>query len=83
MPYVLSKKISPQCQIVLRHLSDPTFGSITGAEASTVYRIRHLPSRIWDLKDAGVAIKTERKVDPTGQRYVRYSINHAGVHANG
>lgn len=74
--------MSPQCELVLKHLNDPQFGSLSGVEAQAVYRIRHLPRRIADLKEAGVAITTKRMVDPTGQRYVRYSINH-GAHANG
>lgn len=64
--------LSPQCKTVLEHLQSE--GSITGAEAATVHRIRHLPRRIADLKDAGWSIHTDLKEDVTGQRYARYVL---------
>lgn len=65
-----TKKLTPQVQTLLSHLK--THGSITQAEASTVYRMRALPRRISDLKEVGHIIRRELKVDATGQRYARY-----------
>lgn len=64
--------LCPQAKLVLEHLY--TEGSITGVEAEAVYRVRHLPRRIADLREHGYAIVSEFKRDPTGQRYVRYRI---------
>jgi len=64
--------MTPQAQTVLTHLE--RHGSISSVEAAAVYRIRHLPRRIADLKDGGVPIITEMKRDPTGQRYARYYL---------
>jgi hypothetical protein len=65
-------KLSPQVRTVLAHLTKHK--SLTQAEAGTVYRIRALPRRIADLKEAGYKIRSEHKQDATGQRYVRYFL---------
>ena len=62
-------KIS-QDDMIARHLE--SVGTITCMEAQTVYRVRSLTSVISRLRQAGMDIESERKVDPTGQRYVRY-----------
>ena len=49
-------------------------GSITNVEAQAVYRVRALPRRISDLEERGVSIERHTKSDPTGQRYVRYTL---------
>ena len=59
-----------QDEMVRRHLE--MVGNITCVEAQTVYRIRSLTSAIARLRKAGMGIESERKVDPMGQRYVRY-----------
>lgn len=64
--------MTPQEKTVLKHLQ--SHGALTPVEGATVYRIRHLPSKIWGLKQAGHKIKTTMKVDATGQRYARYSL---------
>lgn len=64
--------MTPQANTVLKHLQQ--HGSISQAEAATVYRIRALPRRISDLKEAGHKVTRELKKDPTGQRYARYSL---------
>ena len=64
--------MTPQAQQVLTHLTN--HGQLTGVEAEAVYRIRHLPRRVADLRDAGFSIKSNRKQDPTGQRYVAYEL---------
>ncbi len=48
--------------------------TITNIEAQNLYRIRALPRRISDLEAHGLKFNRIRKTDPTGQRYVRYSI---------
>jgi hypothetical protein len=64
--------MTPQVKTLLTHLQK--HGSISAAEAATVYRIRSLPRRISDLKDEGFVITRELKKDPTGQRYARYTL---------
>jgi hypothetical protein len=62
--------LSPQAQIVLKHLR--AAGSITAVEANAVHRIRSVSRRITELLDAGFVILKEHKRDVNGQRYVRY-----------
>ncbi len=56
--------------LVINHLQST--GSISGVEAETLFKIRHLPKRISNLKTRGWVIVSEHKKDSTGQRYVRY-----------
>ena len=56
-----------QYQKILNHLIDE--GSISGVEAAELYRVRSLPRRICDLKEAGFEILSEWRTDPLGQRY--------------
>lgn len=65
--------MSPQLQTVLKHLQQ--HGSISQAEANTVYKIRSLPTRIFELKRLGHTITSTLKKDPTGQKYARYSLH--------
>jgi hypothetical protein len=67
--------MSPQLQTVLKHLQN--FGSLSTAEAATVYKIRSLPTRIFELKALGYNIDVEIKRDPTGQRYARYTLDES------
>lgn len=46
-----------QCERILRHMQD--YGGITQAEAFTEYGISRLGARIYDLKAAGIPIKSE------------------------
>lgn len=46
-----------QCDRIQRHLED--YGSITSLEAMQEYGIMRLASRIADLKQMGIPIKTE------------------------
>ena len=64
--------MTPQCETVLKHLLSG--GSITGVEAEQVHRVRHLPRRIADLREAGIKIDREMRKDATGQRYARYTF---------
>ena len=48
---------SNQCAKILRHLND--YGSITAIEAMREYGIMRLASRINDLRNQGVAIRSE------------------------
>lgn len=63
---------APMTREVLAHLQ--SVGTISGQEANTLYKCRALPRRIRDLKEAGWPIKSQFKVDRTGQRYVRYEL---------
>lgn len=64
--------LSPQCRQLLELLTAK--GSVTALEAGGVYRIRALPRRIADLKEAGYTIVRDLTKDTTGQRYARYYI---------
>jgi hypothetical protein len=64
--------MTPQVATVLKHLKQ--HGSISQAEASTVYRIRALPRRIADLRASGIPVTSVLKKDATGQRYARYTL---------
>jgi hypothetical protein len=59
-----------QTNILLKHFSVKP--SISGIEAAAMFRIRSLHRRILDLEAQGYEFRRERKVDTTGQRYVRY-----------
>lgn len=65
-------KVTGQNAVVLDHLRRKD--SLSNVEAQAVYRIRSLPRRIADLKANGYDIRTALHVDPTGQRYARYSL---------
>lgn len=68
--------MKPQCAQVLRHMA--TYGSITDLDAYTIYHIRRLASRIYDLKQLGYKIKKvmERGMNADGApvNYARYFI---------
>jgi len=59
-----------QNELVLNHIE--TYGSITPLEALTRYGIMRLASRVNDLKNAGVNIKTTMKKHD-GRKYASYS----------
>lgn len=65
--------MTPQTRTVLRHLVQE--GSITPMVAAGIYKVRSLPRRICDLKEAGIKIETELRKDATGQRYACYSLD--------
>ena len=60
-----------QDDLILQHLQQ--VGTITGVEASALYRARSLTSNISRLRTRGYIIHSERKLDQTNQRYVRYT----------
>lgn len=64
--------MTPQSRTILKHLQIE--GHITPVEAATVYKARHLPSKIFELKQAGYPIETVIKRDLTGQRYASYVL---------
>jgi len=70
---VEAKVLSPQTHAIATHLLET--GNISGIEASAMFKCRYLPRRILDLREAGVDISSVRKIDTTGQRYVRYVLN--------
>jgi hypothetical protein len=61
--------------LTLAHLKD--VGSISGVEAEAIYKIRHLPKRISNLKALGHNIVSIHKKDHAGQRFVRYELKEA------
>lgn len=67
--------MTPQARTVLRHLVKE--GSITPMVAAGIYKVRSLPRRIADLKEAGVKVERELKKDATGQRYAFYTLSNA------
>jgi hypothetical protein len=64
--------LNPQTKQVLAMLEAK--GSLTALEASGVLRVRALPRRIADLKEAGYKIVRVLSKDTTGQRYARYYL---------
>ena len=62
--------MTPQAKIVLNHMQ--AAGSISNVEAHAVLKVRSVSRRITEIANAGYVIRKERKVDTTGQRYVRY-----------
>ena len=61
-----------QHQKIAEHLQN--VGSISWVEANDLYRVRSLPRRIADLREAGHEIVSEWRKDHLGQRYTRYSL---------
>jgi hypothetical protein len=49
-------------------------GSITQVEAHELYRVYRLASRMTDLKNLGLSVMKNHKIDNTGVRYVEYSL---------
>ena len=72
-------KLTPQAERVLRHLEIE--GSISGVEAASIHKVRHLPRRIADLKEAGYPIRKEMRKDVIGQRYARYFLDTSNKEA--
>ncbi|RWM84288.1 helix-turn-helix domain-containing protein [Mesorhizobium sp.] len=68
-----ARKLSPQAEQVLTMLQET--GRITGVQAANVLKVRSLPRRILDLKEAGYRIVKVMKTDHTGQRYAEYSLS--------
>lgn len=64
--------LKPQTKTILKHLS--RFGSISVAEAITVYSIYRLAPAIHDLRNIGIKIETKLKSDAKGHRYARYEV---------
>lgn len=64
--------MTPQSQKILNHLK--VAGHITPVEAATVYKARHLPSKIFEIKQEGYDVRTTMKKDLTGQRYASYTL---------
>jgi len=63
-----------QVQTLYKHLEKGK--SISGYEARDLYRIASLPRRINDLEEMGFKVSRSRRTDPTGRRYVRYSLSN-------
>lgn len=65
--------MTPQSKLILKHLQ--VAGHITPVEAATVYKARHLPSKIFELKKHGYNVVTTIKRDLTNQRYASYALH--------
>lgn len=65
-------RLKPQTRKVLNHLSRR--GSISPAEARTVYSIERLAACIYDLRKVGIQIKTNMRKDASGHNYARYEV---------
>lgn len=72
-------KLAPQTATILGHLEK--VGSISNVEAQALYKARALPKRISEIEEFFAVtrpshiVTRERKVDATGQRYVRYYLH--------
>ena len=69
----------PMRTLVLNHLLEGH--SISGVEAAAIWRCRDLPKRISELRKEGYPIIRERRTDPTGQTYTRYTLNREAMGA--
>lgn len=67
------EKAKPQLRTLVKHLQTYR-GGISHFEAMLHYGVAALPKRITELEEYGVRIERARKVDPTGQRYMRYFL---------
>lgn len=65
--------LTPQSESIARHLLANK--SITGVEAAAIYKTRSITRRIADIRDLNVDVRSERRNDHTGQRYVRYVLD--------
>jgi hypothetical protein len=61
-----------QRETILNHLQ--RFGTISPLEASHVYGVQRLASRIDELRQLGIAIITNMKKDARGHRYADYIL---------
>ena len=72
----MENKLSKTCLSIYKHMA--FYGGITQAEAFTILGCSRLPARIWDIKNAGVPIRTEmikvKKRDGSSTYVARYSI---------
>ena len=59
---------------LLNHLANGH--SVTRVEALVALDIQNITARICDLRDAGVDVKTDVRIDPKGRRYARYFLDH-------
>ncbi len=66
-----------QEQKILKHLRGGL--SLTGLEASDLYRVRDLPKRISVLRHKGADIEGELRIDVEGGRYMRYRLSFVSV----
>ena len=64
--------LTPSARAIAAHLVRE--GSISGVEASAMYKTRQLPGRISELRHYGYDIASNFDADCLGQRYVRYHL---------
>lgn len=65
-------RLHPTSKTVLLHLNQ--HGSLSHAEALTVYGLPKVAKQIWELRQNGTEVKTDLRKDATGRRYARYTI---------
>ena len=61
-----------QTDVVLSYLK--TFGELTTREAVIELNIMCLPKRIEELRNSGIAIRTDYRTSANGKRYGVYSL---------
>ena len=64
--------MTPQAQTVILPLISQ--GALTPVEATEVYRIRHLSSKMFELEEQGFSVMTQLCKDAVGQYYTRYFL---------
>lgn len=75
---ILLQKLDDSAQKykILAHLIKR--GGISQLEARNTYRVERLASRVSELRKLGAPIKSERKLDESGHRYMRYRLVDVG-----
>jgi hypothetical protein len=66
-----------QKQLIINHCVVAKDHSISPLEAKSLYRIERLAARIKDLKNDGYNFIANRRYDPTGRPYTRYTFADA------
>lgn len=71
-PIKLTRRIKPQAAEILDYLT--TGRTLTHLVATVTLGVTSVTSRIAELRQAGVKIKTEWDHDHTGKRYAKYYL---------
>lgn len=66
--------LKPQAKTILTHMRRR--GSISPMQALLTYGIPRLAACVYDLREAGIGVKTEMRKDEAGHQYARYSLEY-------